>query len=102
MRGKFMINITIKIFRARVVRNRRWLSVTVLAFLLGLGFADIAAAQTPAIRNTKASGEISDAALVRSLSGFKNGYAEVNGIRLHYVAGGKGQPLVLLPGWLET
>jgi pimeloyl-ACP methyl ester carboxylesterase len=47
-------------------------------------------------------GNISDAALVKSLPGFKNGYADVNGVRLHYVTGGKGEPLVLLPGWPET
>ena len=45
---------------------------------------------------------VSDAALVKSLPGSKNRYADVNGIRLHYVIGGKGQPLVLLPGWPET
>jgi pimeloyl-ACP methyl ester carboxylesterase len=45
---------------------------------------------------------VSDAALVRSLPGFRNGFAEVNGVRLHYVVGGKGEPLVLLPGWPET
>ncbi|HHX4056135.1 MAG: alpha/beta fold hydrolase [Burkholderia contaminans] len=32
----------------------------------------------------------------------QNGYATVNGVRLHYVVGGKGEPLVLLPGWPET
>ena len=45
---------------------------------------------------------ISDAALVRSLPGFQNGTATVNGIRIHYVTGGKGAPLVLLPGWPQT
>ncbi|KWR74545.1 hypothetical protein RM96_36045 [Cupriavidus sp. IDO] len=45
---------------------------------------------------------VSDAALVKSLAGFRNGYADVNGVRLHYVVGGKGEPLVLLPGWPET
>lgn len=45
---------------------------------------------------------IDDADLVKSLPGFKNGYADVNGVRLHYVAGGSGEPLVLLPGWPET
>ena len=40
--------------------------------------------------------------LVKSLPGFRNGYATVNGVRLHYVVGGKGEPLVLLPGWPET
>ncbi len=46
--------------------------------------------------------DVSDAALVKSLPGFRNGYAEVNGVRLHYVVAGKGEPLVLLPGWPET
>lgn len=36
------------------------------------------------------------------LDGFEDGYAEVNGIRLHYVSGGEGKPLVLLPGWPRT
>jgi hypothetical protein len=42
--------------------------------------------------------DISDAALVKSLHGFKNGQAEVNGVRLPYAVVGKGKPLVLLPG----
>ena len=45
---------------------------------------------------------VSDAALVKSLPGFRNGNADVNGTRIHYVVGGKGAPLVLLPGWPET
>jgi pimeloyl-ACP methyl ester carboxylesterase len=45
---------------------------------------------------------ISDAALVHLLPGFKNGSAYVNDTRIHYVIGGKGAPLVLLPGWPET
>lgn len=36
------------------------------------------------------------------LEGFDDGYAHVNGTRLHYVAGGEGDPLVLLPGWPRT
>ncbi|NBD23099.1 alpha/beta fold hydrolase [Paenibacillus sp. T1] len=43
-----------------------------------------------------------DAELINKLPGFKNGYAEANGIRIHYVEGGKGEPLVLLPGWPQT
>lgn len=45
---------------------------------------------------------ISDVALVKSLPGFSNAYAEVNGVRLHYVAGGQGSPVILIPGWPET
>jgi len=63
-----------------------------------------AEAVQPAAHKTASvkAGDISDAALVKSLPGFKNGVAEVNGVRLHYVVGGKGEPLVLLPGWPET
>ena len=45
-----------------------------------------------AVRKTTAAkvADVSDAALVKSLPGFRNGYAEVNGVRLHYVVGGKG------------
>jgi pimeloyl-ACP methyl ester carboxylesterase len=39
----------------------------------------------------------------RALPGdFRHGYANVNGVRLHYVAGGRGEPLFLLPGWPRT
>ncbi|NOJ48676.1 alpha/beta fold hydrolase [Bradyrhizobium archetypum] len=34
---------------------------------------------------------------------FKSQYADVNGVKLHYVEGGKGQQtLVLIPGWPQT
>ncbi|MET8764468.1 alpha/beta hydrolase [Lentzea sp. NPDC004782] len=36
------------------------------------------------------------------LPGFRHNYARVNGVRLHYVTGGRGEPLVLLPGWPQT
>jgi len=34
--------------------------------------------------------------------GFSDHYATVHGIRLHYVAGGHGPPVILVPGWPET
>ncbi|NVO84469.1 alpha/beta hydrolase [Hymenobacter terrestris] len=46
--------------------------------------------------------EYSDEELVKRLPGFINQYATVNGIRLHYVAGGSGRPLICLPGWPQT
>src|SRR5258707_4052370 len=46
--------------------------------------------------------KVSDAALVKTLPGFNSSFATVNGIRLHYVAGGEGDPVFLLPGWPET
>ncbi|MFF1819580.1 alpha/beta fold hydrolase [Kribbella sp. NPDC058245] len=44
-----------------------------------------------------------DAVLAAELPGdFRSAFAEVNGTTLHYVAGGEGEPLVLLPGWPVT
>jgi pimeloyl-ACP methyl ester carboxylesterase len=34
--------------------------------------------------------------------GFSDHYATVHDIRLHYVAGGHGPPVILVPGWPET
>ncbi len=36
------------------------------------------------------------------LPGFRHGHATANGVRLHYVEGGHGDPVVLLPGWPRT
>lgn len=47
-------------------------------------------------------GPYADEELVKRLPGFANHYATVNGVRLHYVAGGSGRPLVCLPGWPQT
>ena len=79
----------------------RFLPVWVLTFAMVLIFtlSDTAKAQK---RVTKSAADTSDAALVKSLPGFENGYANVNGTRLHYVIGGTGTPLVLLPGWPQT
>lgn len=46
--------------------------------------------------------QLNDEALVKKLPGFVNGYAKVNGITLHYVEGGTGEVLLLLPGWPQT
>lgn len=46
--------------------------------------------------------DVSDEALVGELEGFESGFAEVNGIRMHYVEGGEGTPLVMMPGWPQT
>jgi pimeloyl-ACP methyl ester carboxylesterase len=70
------------------------------AIILGAAVAGAAAAQ--AAPPARPAADVSDAALVKRLPGFSNAYAEVNGVRLHYVIGGHGDPLVLLPGWPET
>ena len=45
---------------------------------------------THARRPAAAKTDVSDATLAKSLPGFRNGYATVNGVRLHYVVGGNG------------
>lgn len=44
-----------------------------------------------------------DDELARSLPGdFRSEHAEVNGTSLHYVTGGAGEPLVMVPAWPQT
>ncbi|MGY2733855.1 alpha/beta fold hydrolase [Sphingomonas sp. UYP23] len=62
----------------------------------------ILSAFTGAAAATPSTSSVSDAALVRTLPGFSNSTALVDGVRLHYVVGGKGSPVFLLPGWPET
>ena len=75
------------------------LLLTTTLYLFGIVHAPNSLAQA---NRAPRNAAVSDAALVRALPGFKNGYADVNGTRIHYVAGGKGAPLFLLPGWPET
>jgi hypothetical protein len=56
----------------------------------------------PGGASTSPEAAYTDEALIRKLPGFTNHYATVNGVRLHYVASGSGQPLVCLPGWPQT
>ena len=44
----------------------------------------------------------SDDELIRKFPGFTNEYLTVNGVRIHYVEGGSGEPLICLPGWPQT
>jgi pimeloyl-ACP methyl ester carboxylesterase len=81
---------------------RRALAASTLAICLAaLTFGEVWAEPTSA-ENTDQRIDTSDQALVNRLPGFANGYAEVNGIRLHFVEGGSGQPLFLLGGWGQT
>lgn len=43
-----------------------------------------------------------DNELVKRLPGFTSHYLTVNDVQLHYIIGGQGEPLVLLPGWPQT
>jgi pimeloyl-ACP methyl ester carboxylesterase len=40
--------------------------------------------------------------LIKKIPGFTSHIQKVNEIHLHYVMGGSGEPLVLLPGWPQT
>jgi pimeloyl-ACP methyl ester carboxylesterase len=70
-------------------------------FAVGAGVAASAVTGEVASAQDAAVGP-SDVALARSLGDFRSGFADVNGTRLHYVTGGRGEPLVLLPGWPQT
>jgi pimeloyl-ACP methyl ester carboxylesterase len=43
-----------------------------------------------------------DEELIKSIPNFVNNYAQVNGTNLHYLKGGQGEPLILIPGYPET
>ncbi len=72
---------------------------------LGVGAAAASAIVDPA-RAAAAPGaaepSVSTARLVSTLPTFSSRYADVNGVRLHYVVGGSGAPLILLHGWPQT
>lgn len=86
------------------VSRRQAIRLGAAAGIAGVAAAAPAAvsAQPAAPPPSRPGGNLSDAALVGTLPGFRNGYADVNDVRLHYVTGGSGAPLVLLPGYPET
>jgi len=53
-------------------------------------------------KNTNVSDIYSDEELIKHLPGFVNKYTKVNGVKLHCVEGGNGDPLICLPGWPQT
>lgn len=46
--------------------------------------------------------QYSTESLIKKMPGFSSHIQKVNDIHLHYVMGGSGEPLVLLPGWPQT
>ncbi|MET7427327.1 alpha/beta hydrolase [Dactylosporangium sp. NPDC005555] len=73
---------------------------------LGAGTVAAAAAGTSAQAvpsEVDATSTPSPSRLAASLRGsFTSGYVQTNGVRLHYVAGGSGAPVLLLHGWPQT
>jgi pimeloyl-ACP methyl ester carboxylesterase len=53
-------------------------------------------------QNEKFLNEYADEELIKKFFGFTNKYETVNGVQLHYVEGGSGEPLILLPGWPQN
>jgi pimeloyl-ACP methyl ester carboxylesterase len=77
----------------RKLRLALALSLTLQSSLV---FAQTAETHAPA------GADVSDKALVKTLPAFNEQFSTVNGIKLHYVIGGSGPLIVLLPGWPET
>ncbi|MGY3054001.1 pimeloyl-ACP methyl ester carboxylesterase [Pedobacter sp. UYEF25] len=50
----------------------------------------------------KSQNVYADDELIKKFLGFTNHYPTVNGVKLHYVSGGSGTPLICLPGWPQT
>lgn len=79
---------------------RRMVASTLIGLTLLLpGFA---AAQTRDKGNPYEGIDVSDTKLVGELKGFRNAVAEVNGVHIHYVEGGQGSTVILMPGWPQT
>jgi len=69
-------------------------------FLIFALYHGVAAKAQETKRST--TDETSHAAREASPPGFTERFADVNGVRLHYLIGGKGSPVVLLHGYAET
>ncbi len=70
----------------------------ILTLVLPIG----APAQTTDKGNPYAGIDVSDDSLVQELPDFERNFAAVNGIRMHYVEGGDGTPIIMMPGWPQT
>lgn len=84
----------------RLIQQNTGLIKLLLAILFSFGL--MALSYTKALAQVFKNSELTDEALVKKLPGFKSGHTTVNGVDLHFVTGGKGKALVLLPGWPET
>ncbi|MFD2720190.1 alpha/beta fold hydrolase [Hymenobacter monticola] len=63
---------------------------------------EVLTGQQADLGNSKPLDAYADEELIKHFPGFTNHYATVKGVRLHYVEGGSGQPLICLPGWPQT
>jgi len=90
-----LLNTTFLNFRSKTVQL-----LTFSFLLLTLISCNKKAEETPVTETAPAvSSESPQAAPANPPSNFKHDYAEVNGVKIHYVIGGKGDPLVLVHGF---
>ncbi|WP_433196013.1 alpha/beta fold hydrolase [Nocardia sp. CA-107356] len=82
----------------RALRYARAVAAATLAFLLMIGTA---ACSTPTTDHVPpyAAATRDDP---RFQGTFRHEFADVDGVRMHYVTGGSGSPVVLLHGWPQT
>ncbi|WP_236255479.1 alpha/beta fold hydrolase [Chryseobacterium indoltheticum] len=84
------------------IKNKIISVLSLIVILLGFeGYAQSSKQMTSKMI-TKENDKYDDEYLVSMLPGFKNHHQNVNGTKLHYVSGGTGSTLILLPGWPQT
>ncbi|WP_227998776.1 alpha/beta fold hydrolase [Nocardia australiensis] len=82
----------------RFLRSARAVATVTLTLLLTIGTA---ACSTPATDHL-APYAASTQGDPRFASTFRHEFTDVDGVRMHYVTGGSGSPVVLLHGWPQT
>ncbi|MBB3733005.1 alpha/beta fold hydrolase [Nonomuraea dietziae] len=82
----------------RLLRSARTVATVMLTLLLAMG---IAACSTPTATNVApyAVATQDDPEFKKT---FRHEFADVDGVRMHYVTGGSGTPVVLIHGWPQT
>ena len=87
-------------FTRKIQIRKAFIGVALAAILLVFALFHAPAAVAQATKRN--ASERSDPAREQSISGFSEHFADVNGVRLRYLIGGKGSPVVLLHGYAET
>jgi pimeloyl-ACP methyl ester carboxylesterase len=95
-----------KFYKQRIIALLVFVVITVSIPIIGSGSIEIANAQTSDAQANMTSAEkqhlSDDISFQIDNMTFTHHTATINGIQMHYVMGGKGDPVVLLHGWPET